>query len=299
MNLSVIIPVYNKGYVLEKTLTSVFEQTRIPNEVIIINDGSTDNSLFVINEFINKNKNKKISVKVINVKNGGVSKARNLGVKNASYEYIAFLDSDDLWDKDYLFEMNELITNYPSAIMFGCRNRVFRNGIIYKSKEGGVASGIIDFFKESIKESVVNSSKVIVKKNIITAIPFPEDSKYGEDIFVWINIAIKGDVAYLDKELVTINQYEDESRLLRMNEVFYPLIAINKINNKSLKCYLKHLFKKTYLVRLKEGNKDIAIETLKCSFRLFPLYTLLMSVFVFFPISILEKAYLIYKKTRA
>lgn len=88
---SFIVPVYNTSNYLKKCIDSLVNQTYKSFEIIIVNDGSTDNSLDIINGYKESNKN----IKIINQKNGGLSNARNNGVKKASGEYIIFVDSDD------------------------------------------------------------------------------------------------------------------------------------------------------------------------------------------------------------
>ena len=102
VKISVIMPVYNTSQFLKKSIESVFNQTLKDIELICVDDGSTDNSLEVLNEY----KESHPSLKVISQKNQGAAKARNEGIKNASGEFIAFLDSDDIFlDNDALEKM--------------------------------------------------------------------------------------------------------------------------------------------------------------------------------------------------
>lgn len=95
---SVIIPVYNSEKTIEKSLKSVFDQTIQDFEIIVVNDGSTDHSLDVLNKYKSCHSN----MTIINQKNAGPGAARNKGIKNAKGEYIAFLDADDYWSEDFL-----------------------------------------------------------------------------------------------------------------------------------------------------------------------------------------------------
>ena len=89
---SIVIPLYNKAEYVPKTLASVLNQTYSDFELIIVDDGSTDDSLEVINSFVDNR------IKIVKQKNGGVSAARNRGIIEAKYELIALLDADDWWD---------------------------------------------------------------------------------------------------------------------------------------------------------------------------------------------------------
>ena len=97
--ISVIVPVYNTEKYIEKCLQSILSQTMNDIEIIVVNDGSTDNSENVIKQ-IEKNNNTKIQIKYFKKENGGLSDARNYGVKKATGKYISFIDSDDYIDKN-------------------------------------------------------------------------------------------------------------------------------------------------------------------------------------------------------
>ncbi|MBR5662663.1 MAG: glycosyltransferase [Bacilli bacterium] len=109
---SIIVPVYNTENYLEKCLESIFKQTNQDFEVICINDGSTDNSLEVLNKY-------KEDIIIIDQKNQGLSEARNNGVKKASGKYILFIDSDDYIDKELLQKLDSVTKNNPDLVRFG------------------------------------------------------------------------------------------------------------------------------------------------------------------------------------
>ena len=99
MKISIVIPVYNVEKYLRECLDSVIVQSYRNKEVILVNDGSTDNSIEICEEYDMKYP----FIKLINKKNGGLSDARNVGILNSTGEYILFLDSDDYWDDANLF----------------------------------------------------------------------------------------------------------------------------------------------------------------------------------------------------
>lgn len=99
--ISVIMPLYNNEKYVIEAIRSVINQTYEDWELIIINDASTDNSKFIVQKFLEEEKDNRIIF--IDLKeNKGVSFARNLGMRKAKGEYISFLDSDDFWDKEFL-----------------------------------------------------------------------------------------------------------------------------------------------------------------------------------------------------
>ena len=117
MKFSIIVPVYNVEKYIEKCLESILKQTYKNYEVIIVNDGSPDNSQKIIDKFIKKDKRFKSYKK----ENGGLSDARNYGLKFVSGDYILFIDSDDYINKDLLEELNKTINNYKvDLIRFSC-----------------------------------------------------------------------------------------------------------------------------------------------------------------------------------
>lgn len=129
MKISIIIPVYNSEKYIEKCLDSVFDQTYQNFEVIIINDGSKDNSDSIIREYKKKYNNK---ITYINQENIGVAKTRNKAIKMATGDYIAFIDNDDFIDKDYLQVLVENSNNGFYDIVFCGYRRPNENGKIVK-----------------------------------------------------------------------------------------------------------------------------------------------------------------------
>ena len=121
--ISVIVPVYNVELYLQQCIDSILNQTYSNLEIILIDDGSTDNSSIICD--INLEKDHRI--KVIHKQNGGLSNARNVGVKNAQGKFVAFIDSDDYISEDYIEVLYRLICKYNADISV-CRFRyVFGN----------------------------------------------------------------------------------------------------------------------------------------------------------------------------
>lgn len=102
--ITVVIPLYNKAHTIKDTLNTVLNQTYSEYEIIIVNDGSTDNGVQIIKDNFNDKR-----IRIINQKNFGVSVARNRGIKEAKYNYIALLDADDNWHPDYLSIIQTLL----------------------------------------------------------------------------------------------------------------------------------------------------------------------------------------------
>lgn len=213
---SIIIPLYNKAAYIENAIKSVLHQTYREFEIIIVNDGSTDDSLknlqAAISNLQDEEQKPNGNIKIIDQKNQGVSTARNNGVKEAHFDYIAFLDADDWWEPTYLEEMKGLINEFPQAGIYGCsyykvKNRKCSPAIIGVDK--GFESGFIDYFKVYLKTlyQPLWTGSTIIKKTIFESEKgFNPKLKLGEDFDLWIRVAMKYPVAFKNKILAYYNQ---------------------------------------------------------------------------------------------
>jgi glycosyltransferase involved in cell wall biosynthesis len=221
---SVIIPLYNKSAYIEKCLLSVLDQTFQQFEVIVVNDGSSDDSLEIVKSFIKRVKNDELNlanwksqpersnkIKIIDQKNSGVSIARNNGVNAAKYDYIAFLDADDWWDSHFLDEMKSLIQEFPDAGIYGSLYYCIKNKRLTRSvnHEPEGFKGYIDYFKayNFKKWMPLNSSTVLLPKKVFYEFDgFKASLKFAEDFDLWLRIALKYKIGYLNKPLSFYNQ---------------------------------------------------------------------------------------------
>jgi glycosyltransferase involved in cell wall biosynthesis len=206
---SIIIPLYNKALYIEKAIQSVLVQTYQKFELIIVDDGSTDNSLEIVKNF----QFSTFDFKLIEQQNSGVSTARNNGVKAAKYDYIAFLDADDWWDEHFLEEMKALIEAFPDAAMYGCSYFIVKNGrnrISPIALPPNFSLGYIDYIKTYSDSGFfmpITSITAVLKKSVFDEIDgFKPQLKLGEDFDVWMRISLKYKVAFLNKPLAYYNQ---------------------------------------------------------------------------------------------
>lgn len=208
---SVITPLYNKADYIKKSVQSVIDQTLTEFELIIIDDGSTDNSLEIVQQFND------IRIRIINQKNAGVSTARNNGVKAAKNEYIAFLDADDWWAPDYLAEMSKLIKQYPNAGLWTAKYYKVKYGKNIEANIGlekNFSEGYINYFEVYAKTMwmPIYPPTVIIPKEVFNEFNgFKLILKMGEDFDLWVRIALKYKIAYLNNALVYYNQDVDAS----------------------------------------------------------------------------------------
>jgi glycosyltransferase involved in cell wall biosynthesis len=187
-------------------LDSVKNQSYENFEIIVVNDGSTDGS----GEIVRSHKSKNLIL--IDQSNYGVSVARNTGVSSAKYDYIAFLDADDTWERDFLYELNMLVNNYPGAGIYGINHFYkYKNGKVTYEKYhflfNGQSSGIIkDYFKifaSSGRSPFSNSGCCFPRKIFLETGGYKPGIRVTEDSDLWCRIALKYDVAFLTKPLLT------------------------------------------------------------------------------------------------
>lgn len=219
---SVIIPLYNKEKYITQTLESVLSQSFTNFEVIIVNDGSTDMSLAEVEKIYDDR------IKIFNQKNKGASAARNFGIDVSKTDYIAFIDADDLWHKEHLQIIYNLIADYPKAGMFSTGYLMSYNSNSKKSKIKGIPEGfkgiIPDFFESCLYDTPVNSSVVVITKAVLKKLKgFDENIKSGQDIDLWIRIALKNKVAIHNIISATYvkNDASLSNSLLAMDKIKY------------------------------------------------------------------------------
>lgn len=218
---SVVIPLYNKGVHIRSTLESVLAQSLNDFEIVVIDDGSTDDSL---DQVIGAEDSR---IRVICQNNQGVSAARNRGIQEANGEYIAFLDADDHWKPWHLSELNNLIINCPNCGIYSTAHVIQRNGTIYapsQPREPGFSGRIDNFFAAFAKSlSIVNSSTACISRTVLLDIGgFPAGVTKGEDVYLWIRAAEMGGMAYSTRVSAQYNQdAQNRSNLSFSDEIPY------------------------------------------------------------------------------
>jgi len=216
---SVIITLYNKAAYIERAIQSVLSQTFQEFELIVVDDGSTDNpfvQLSVISQQLSVDAPEIYKkVRVIQQQNQGVSTARNNGVKLAKYDYIAFLDADDSWEPAYLEEMNGLIAAYPNAGIYGSGYFIVKNGnkrIAPIGVEKDFHRGLINYcqvYSQTLCMPLWTGATIIRKYVFDLENGFNPRLKLGEDFDLWIRVAIKHPVAFLNKPMASYHQDVD------------------------------------------------------------------------------------------
>jgi len=194
--ISIVIPLYNKERFIKETLDSVFNQSFTDYEIIIVNDGSTDSSVFIVNAIEDQR------ITVLSNQNKGVSHARNFGISKANSDLIALLDGDDLWEQNHLENLYNLYEKFPDCGLYATAyNKKYFNGEKIKASYNGLAKeyfGIIeDYFSASIKDGIAWTSAVLIPMKTFRKVGvFDEEMRSGQDTDLWIRIALKDSIAF-------------------------------------------------------------------------------------------------------
>jgi len=197
---SVVIPLYNKETSIKSTIESILAQTEDNFEIIVVDDGSTDEGPTYVRGFSDNR------IKLVSQKNRGVSSARNFGVEMASREYIAFLDADDLWMPNHLESIKRLIEKH------GATCDVFASGVFTDetpienqrilSKSGKIESYFL--IASGPYRLLSSSSFAVSRKAFIASGGYNESLKYSEDVEFWCRLFLSGfKLAYSSELTVT------------------------------------------------------------------------------------------------
>jgi len=204
---SVIIPYYNNENTIVRAIESVLYQTYTEIELILINDGSNDNSYNIVNDFIEKNE---IKINVVNIEqeNSGPSVARNKGILLAKGMYVAFLDADDTWEKEKLEIQMNLFNKNPEIDMLGCNFYINIESKNEKIKKYFVKDELKKItFNEMLYKHFYATPCVIVKKSVLLQVGmFNESQDYMEDSLLFTKIA-RDYEAYMSNDFL-VNTYK-------------------------------------------------------------------------------------------
>lgn len=283
--ISVVIPLYNKAHTIVNTLNTVFKQTYQDFEVVIVNDGSTDNGVEVIKKHFSDPR-----IRIINQSNAGVSVARNRGVEEAKGDWIAFLDADDEWLPEYLSTLIGALNKYPYAEMIGCSSyykdfisgEVSANALIDKYYRKCVR---INYFMNPDKMTHIGAT-IILKSAFMCVGGFDTNLINNEDLLLLGLIAFRGNFVYIGQCLhvyvgnVRGQATSDDSKqnLRLMNSVdilnrFYNEYCRSRRKNKLVPIYIKYKCRHLFLNLLKKKQYPLMENMVsKLKFRLYKVF---------------------------
>ncbi len=268
MKISVIIPTYNRKKTLARAIQSVINQSLSPFEILIVDDGSNDGT----EEWVKDNFQ---NIKYIYQNNHGVSSARNIGIENAYGDWVAFLDSDDEWLPNKLYEQVKAIDSNPEIKFFHTNEIWIRNGIrVNQMKKHKKYGGYI--FEKCLDICRISPSSALIQKEVFDNIGiFDESLRVCEDYDLWLRITSKYPVVFLDVPLIykygghadqlsKVNDGIESYRIQSLEKILksgllsdeQKVMAVNVLVNK-MKIYSKGLEKRKKLAALQDVKKSI------------------------------------------
>ncbi len=292
---SVIVPVYNTGKYVERCLNSLMEQTiKDEIEIIVINDGSTDNSGEIVKKYIQKQENKQI-IKYYEKENEGIAKTRNYGLEKATGEYILFVDSDDNIDTQLIEKVKPYMDKQIDLIKFKLQ-RVDEEGNILEKVEGPTFESNTgeEAFNAMYSQDVLLDSPCVyaIKKELFTKNNFQFKRTYHEDfgLIPLILLVAKSVVsineylynytqvgnsitrnedyqktiqrmedclAHYDNMVTTIKEWQVQKEAKENIKIYYTnaiLLNLNELKKKERKEYIKQIRKRKFSQNIKARN---------------------------------------------
>jgi glycosyltransferase involved in cell wall biosynthesis len=242
--ISIIIPTYNAAKTITETIASVQKQTIDDWELIVVNDGSTDDTLKVLNRIEDSR------LTILSVDNGGVAEARNLGLSRATGEYIAFLDADDLWVADKLELQLQALKENPQAIVaysWTCFMDEQKSGYVYHASSSYKYQGNV-YPRLLIADFIHSGSNTLIRKQALDSVGgFDSDCNGCEDWDLWLRLAAVGDFTVVPKHQIIYRRAMGSTTSNVEKMYTQALFAVNKAYQNAPK-HLQHLRRRS------EGN---------------------------------------------
>lgn len=232
--ISIVVSIYNADQTISNMIESVINQTYKDFELILINDGSTDTSLEIIKEYIQKDNR----IILIDKKNSGLTKSLNLGLKKAQGKYIARLDADDIWLPNKLEQQVAYLEAHKEYALVGTAyNEIDDNGkIIYDKQRTILLNSYEDILNNIEKLNPFFHSSVLFRREILETVGFYNETfKYTQDYEYWVRIISKYKVANLTQVLASRRYSENMISIIKEKEqrifaVKSKLLAIKRLN---------------------------------------------------------------------
>ena len=189
--ISVVIPLYNKEAEIERALRSVIGQSLQPREIVVVDDGSTDGSVAIVERVMRENPD--ANIRLDRQENRGVSAARNRGISLATGDYVALLDGDDCWLSGYIAEVCRLMAYYPDMDVYSTGFDIVNGECRYKAQTPE-CEGIINPAEEALqgRYPVIPSAATIRREALLSSGGFPEGMRIGEDQWLWVRLMQRG-----------------------------------------------------------------------------------------------------------
>lgn len=226
--IAVVIPTYNRSRLLRRALASVMAQTRPPDEVVVVDDGSTDDTPGWINAEFPR-------LVYIRQEHEGVSAARNRGVRECRSEWVAFLDSDDEWQPEKLGRQARALAENPDYHLCHSNETWIRNGRrVNEGKRHAKSGGRI--FNRCLPLCVISPSAAVVRRSLLVELGgFDESLPVCEDYDLWLRICARHPVLFLEEPLtVKHGGHADQLSRRHWGMDRYRIRAIHKVLSENL-----------------------------------------------------------------
>jgi glycosyltransferase involved in cell wall biosynthesis len=222
---SVVIPTFNKDKTIVEAITSVLQQTHFPTEIILVDDGSEDDSLLRLSQA-----GLLRHIKLIQQENQGPGPARNTGWQYSSSEWVAFLDADDLWDSCHLSTLCSLVNQWPESEWAATRPRFDHGG--ERRYPNGLKDALVGFVPKTnyVKDSPVSyftlfrkqvavpqTSSIMVRRTALRSVNGFHAALPYEDFPLWCSLALRGNLALSSKSTVVIRRTGSNASSLGRN----------------------------------------------------------------------------------
>lgn len=194
--ISVIIPLYNKEREIGATLRSVLAQTRQPQEIVIVDDGSTDRSAAIVRSIASP------LVRLVEQPNAGECAARNRAIAESTGDYIALLDADDQWQPGFLAEIEAMIREFPGCGVYCTAFNIVSHDGRFPARTPERRGVVENFFRDSAHRYIAIPSASCIPRRVFDAVGgFPEGMKIAGDLYMWIKIARRFPVCFSPEPL--------------------------------------------------------------------------------------------------
>ena len=265
MNISVVIPTYNRKHTLPRAIASVLNQTLQPTEIIMVDDGSTDGTADWIQETYPR-------INPIRQSNKGVSAARNIGIKSAKCDWIALLDSDDEWLPDKLERQVEAFNQNPGIKLCHTEEIWIRNGVrVNQKKKHQKYGGHI--FEKCLDMCRISPSSAIFHQSLLDDVGyFDEAFSICEDYDLWLRITAEYPVLFLDEPLIKkYGGHRDQLSIVPDGIETYRIQVLEKLIQQKFTFSQKKSMEKMLIRKLKiyangaqkRGREQVFNQTMK------------------------------------
>ncbi len=222
MKITAILTTFNRADFAYAALESILNQKRQADEILVIDDGSTDDTEKRLTPFLQ-------DIRYIRQENLGISAARNTGIKNASNDWIAFLDSDDLWHRKKLLRQVQELEQYPDYRICYTDEEWRKNGK-WKNQKKIHQKYSGDIYEKCLPLCIISASSVIIHRSVFEILgKFDESLPACEDYDIWLRISAQLPILYIPERMI-VKQSGDWPQLSQQHSLDkYRIIALNNI----------------------------------------------------------------------